>query len=527
MEEEAGVIANISFTPELDTEFSWINTFQGVKITKAKVIARGTFSANMNAYYNFSAADSVKKEIPTFFKKTWTQRYMLGTVPVYQRNTLSLKAEITAEAKSAIKADANANASASIEMGVNFNPETDSWDIIPLSPGFSKSVTVDVSLHGGVQGKIRLIPNIQVEFYRMLAADLSLEPILTGDIQAETIRKSDILQNRGYLASQLTLLDFSLEAEAFIGVSFGVFSKKTPVLKKTNVYISPKWMLFTLPKLAVTAAGGGKVGEPVTLTATTTDGINNPFDTGSIEWVVLPDNGTIISDGKTATFTAYEEDTYTIFFSGHSRLGDQIGRQFAYTEIMFSGSDNDQITISGMVTDFYGYPLSEVNIKLTLKSGDKTAISGDDGSYILSVSAKELPEHFVINAWKDEYVPSTIQVDKKIDVTEYTVNFKKMEEQTPDIVILEIEPDVHRLGDSDAKGSFNSQFQNEEAEDTTYERTFEIDDVHLSFSRGEISFLAKGVEKDGNKLFINNASATLNSSPEDGSFAPRHLRLMI
>jgi len=515
MEEEAGVSASISFTPELDTEISWIKSFQGIKITRAKVIARGTFSANIKAYYNFSASGSVEKEIPKFIIWRGTQRYMLGTVPVYQIITLSLKAELKAEAKSEIKAEANADASAGIEMGVIFNPETDSWDIIPLTPSFSKSLTVDVSLHGEVHGKVRLIPNIQVEFYRMLAADLSLEPILTSDIQAKTISKSDILQNRGYLASQLTQLDAALQAEAFIGVSFGVFSKKISLLEKFKFYTSPKWILFTLPKLEV-KGGSGKVGEPVTLTATATDGTNNPFDTGSIEWIVFPDKGILTPNGKSATFTATEEDTYTIFFSGHSRLGDPIGRQFAYTEITFSDSDNEQITISGMVTDYYGYPLSGIEIKLSLTSGNKTTLSGEDGSYTLSVSDKELPEHFVINAWKDGYVPSTRQVDKKTDVTEYPIDFK-MEEQTPDIVILEIEPDVYHLGDGRAEGTINSQFQKEK-DGTTYKRTFEIDDRHLDFSRGEISFLAKGVQNYDNKLIINDAKAILNSSPPDGSF---------
>ena len=407
IEEQAGVSAGVSFTPALNNRILWKKTPHGIEITGAEVIAKGTLSAYIDAYYNFSAAGSVEKEIPfPLFTRTFTTRYMLGAVPVYQRTTFSLKALISASAESEIKANANAKASAGIEMGVRYNIQTGAWDVIPLSPDFQKSFTADISVHGGVHGEVRLIPNIQVEFYRMLAADLSIEPFLAGDIQAETMGKADIIQGFGYLKTQLTQLDFYLQAEGFIGVSFGVFSKKTALLEKTKIYTSPKWMLFNLPKLEV-SGGSGKVGEPISLTAITTDGTNNPFDSGSIRWLVYPpDKGSVTEKSSslelddngnykisiTAEFVAKEEDTYTVFFSGNSKLGEPFGRQFAFTEISFSNNlsgewllDSTVITISqtGQQVDavYKTLPSSAEN-DYGWKSGDQAVYGTIEGQAI-------------------------------------------------------------------------------------------------------------------------------------------------
>jgi len=92
--------------------------------------------------------------------------------------------------------------------------------------------------------------------------------------------------------------------------------------------------LFSLPKLSA-SGGSGKVNESINLTATTTDGKNNPFKDGSIKWFVSPNKATV-SGGKAGTFTSGEEGSYTVFFSGHSYLGDPLARQFVSAEVSVS-----------------------------------------------------------------------------------------------------------------------------------------------------------------------------------------------
>ena len=331
--EKADVKASVTFEPKLDTKVAWeIKGWFPPKFTlnEARIIASGKLTAEIGATYNFKASGSVKKEIK-LFKKTYRTKYVVGGVPVFQDTTLSVKAVLSANASAKIKAEAVAKAIASVKFGIQWNPEKESWEYIK-EPGFSKSFTADISVHGKVVGEVRLIPNIEVKFYQSLAGNLSIEPFLTNTIAAETIGHADILENWGYLKTQLTQFDVALQAEAYASASLDLIFKEFQLLKKTKIWTSSKWVLFSLPKLSLKGASG-KVGESITLTATTKNGENNRFDEGSIDWDVTPDKATV-SGGKTGTFQSDEEGTYTVFFSGCGRnLPCKLGRQFTSAEV--------------------------------------------------------------------------------------------------------------------------------------------------------------------------------------------------
>jgi antitoxin component YwqK of YwqJK toxin-antitoxin module len=329
----------VTFEPQLKNHLVWkVDPFsKELLLAGVNVNINGTLTAGIGAEFNFDQAGSVTTQAIPVFSRSFTMRYFIGGVPVYQRNTLSLKVVLSAEASSKVHADAEAKTSVSVQMGAQLNFDG-TWALTPPSAEFDKSFIVNVSAHGQATGRIRLIPNLQVEFYRTLAVDGSVEPILVGEIAAEMIGKADIVESFGFLRTQLTQLDFTLQAETFMGVSFGIFSKKIPLLKKTQLGETRSWLLFSLPKLSV-SGGSGKVGEPITLTATTEDGVKNPFNEGSIRWNVYPNKGSI-SGGKTGTFVPSEEGSYTVFFSGHSRVGDPDGRQFASADVVV-GKKND------------------------------------------------------------------------------------------------------------------------------------------------------------------------------------------
>jgi antitoxin component YwqK of YwqJK toxin-antitoxin module len=344
--QEVSVEASVKFEPQLTTHITWKKDLLGNTIlTGAEVILRGALTAELSTSYDFKAAGSVKKEFPLFTTKIFTRRYIVGGVPVYQREVYSLKAELSVKADGKIKATAGAKASAGIEMGVRLNPQDGSWQTISPSTNFEKSVIADIKLHGGVYGEIRLIPNVWVEFYRVVAADLSIEPSATCEIEAALIPKGELLAEFGYAPTQLTKFDINLQTEAFVGVSVGIFSKKQPVLDKTKIWGSPQWLLFSLPKLSA-SGGSGKVNESINLTATTTDGKNNPFKDGSIKWFVSPNKATV-SGGKAGTFTSSNEGSYTVFFSGHGYLGDPLARQFVPVEVNVSKKTDQPQSTSG------------------------------------------------------------------------------------------------------------------------------------------------------------------------------------
>ncbi len=153
---------------------------------------------------------------------------------------------------------------------------------------------------------------------------------------------------------------------------------------------------------------------------------------------------------------------------------------------------------------------------MPLTENTQETFSGEDGRYKLSVPDKQLPDSFAILASGEEYVPDSRNITKTADTYKYVVDFS-MEKIPPDMIILEIEPALHHLGDGAYEGAINSQFQSG-AEGTGYTKTFDVNDFHLSFSKAEISLFAKGLQA-GNRLNINgNLIGYMSSSPSDGSF---------
>ncbi|MEK7991424.1 MAG: VWD domain-containing protein [Thiotrichaceae bacterium] len=337
--ESASVEASVTFTPSLNTDFEWKGgLFRDFTVTKARIVATGSLKAQLGAYYNFAASGSLTKEYK-IFKKTFTTRYLIGGVPVFQATTLSLNAELSASASSEIKAKAIANAIATLKLGVEWNPNTKNWENI-MDADFTRSFTADISVHGKVVGSVRLIPNIKVRFYKVVTGNLSVEPFLTGTIAAESVSHADILESWGYSKTQLTRFDADLQAQAFVSASLDLFFRNFVVLGKTQIWESPKWVLFSLPTLKLSNASG-EVNESISLNASTEDGTRNPFNDGSISWDVYPPNKASVSGSKKGTFTASEEGSYTIFFSGNSRIPGKLGRQFTSATVTVGPEEED------------------------------------------------------------------------------------------------------------------------------------------------------------------------------------------
>ncbi len=383
--EEVEIKTSISFQPSVAIGFGWKMGESGPILTRGKLKVKGQLNANLDVNYNFKSSDSVHKEIRAIGgKKVFTMRYLIGGVPVYQRNILTVDAIIDASASSAIEANISADASATVEMGAEFDPQTNSWKITSPSLEFEKSLTEDIHLQGSVSGKVRFIPNLKTEFYRMVAGDVSIEPIVTGDISAETLGHADLLDQWGYLKTQLTQFDIHFQLEAFVGFSAGMFSKKFPLLAKTKVWESPNWLLFSLPQLSV-GGGSGKVGEPIVLAAKTTNGENNPFNEGSVQWNVYPPGKATVSGGKTGSFTATEDGTYTVFFSGASRIPAPLGRQFAQAEVSV-GKNNLSKSAHGIPdnTKTMQHNIPDNTQTMTLGAKDRCykGAAGEHGGYV-------------------------------------------------------------------------------------------------------------------------------------------------
>ncbi len=372
----------VSFEPDVAPKFLWKLDPTTNKPVPAgvRLHIKGTLTAGIKAEFNFEEAGSVEKEVP-IFKRIYRSTYWINGVPIYLVSTLSLKAVLSANASTKIHANAEATVSARLETGAQLNLDQ-TWKLSPPTTEFDKSFTVDVSAHGQVVGKVRLIPTLQIAYYPLrvllvplaVAVDASIEPILMGEVAADTIGKADLLEQLGFLKTQLTQLDFTLQEETFMGISMTVFRKTFPLLKKTQLGKTRSWVLFSLPQLSV-AGGSGKKDEPIKLVATTTDGINNPFNESSVQWDVYPPGKATVSGGKTGSFTASEEGTYTVFFSGASRIPAPLGRQFAVGEVSVGKKEEDKPSI----------PLEGITVQVSSNNADGCGVGWfDTGMDILA-----------------------------------------------------------------------------------------------------------------------------------------------
>jgi hypothetical protein len=323
----------VSFTPKLETSLKWTTGPAGVALQKGKLMASGTLTIDANAIYNFNASATFTKDV-TFdvFKRTYTSMYFVGAVPVYQQITFTLGAHLEANATAAVKANANANFSETVAFGVQYNAATQAWETIAPTTSNTSALTATLNANGGVTSQLRLIPNVEVKFYTAAAANLSVEPVLLGNIQASAIANANFLT--GYFPpgiTQLTSFDASLNAQCFVGANLQFLGATIPTLSKTQVCDIPVANFFSLPTLALTSKAQANATN--LLTATITDGVNDPFSDGSIKWTVYPADAGTISPGagqpRQALFAFNTGKTSaTIFFSGYGRLGE-LGRQFA------------------------------------------------------------------------------------------------------------------------------------------------------------------------------------------------------
>ncbi len=298
---------DFDFKPEFTTDLEM--NAGGIKT--AKVVATGTLSMEALARYTFGASASWTPEPVEVFSHSWKAIYSIGSVPVYQKITLSLELQVTASAIAAIEATASAGASTMIQVGASYN-ESDGWTPI-AGFGFDRWAEADIGFVGGAEAELRLIPKVAVEFYETIAGSITIEPSISGQLAAE-----DTLVEPCF---PIELTDFSVDLEAEANVAIDLTWFDDFELFGATVWQSDKWVLFSLPTIELGAVGAG----PVTITADVTNGVLNEFDLGSVDWRLEPATATLtprVGDPLTAQLQCSEEgDTYTVTFSGHGILG--------------------------------------------------------------------------------------------------------------------------------------------------------------------------------------------------------------
>ena len=333
--EEVSFKATVDFTPSLQSELSWSPT-RG--ITSGKLIASGTLSVDLNAAYNFKAAASYNPTPVVLSTKTYTSLYFVGEVPVYQVVTLTITSKITASASAAINAVTDAKASQTVTVGVNYNPASGQWEPV-LDSSSSQSLTAQLNINGGVKAQVRLIPEVKVTYYKVVSGTLSVEPYLDGTIQETQISSDPVLL--AALAPNImepSQFDVNFGVQSNISVNMSALWRHIKLLSPTTI-ATKTYPLLSLPSLQLQSIDSStlKIGQAQTLTLSIINGVNNNFNTDSIQWQVIPATAGSITSQKcksyligytcTASLTPQKASKFNVLASGYGILGE-VARQY-------------------------------------------------------------------------------------------------------------------------------------------------------------------------------------------------------
>ncbi len=326
------------FEPQLITTAEWGET-TAKELDSAEVGVIGSLSFTAQVQYDFTTAGVATKKF-TLFKRVWKSNYSVGPVPVYQEITLSMDVEASASAEGAIKAGTQANLTETVEVGARYDGS--SWTPY-ITHGEANSLTASLDVVGSATGSVRLIPKIEVKFYEVSGAVITVEPIIRSNLTLEetTDNASFLAAHQNHL-TEMSTFDTALELKSAVEVALESLSSDWDELALTCV-LGPDFCterfeprtLYSLPELALSTVNSTETRTELRMQIT--DGTGNPFSQGSINWEVFPSDDASIAPGActksgsitncNAVFSPGVEEEYSIFASGYGRLGEK-GRRF-------------------------------------------------------------------------------------------------------------------------------------------------------------------------------------------------------
>jgi hypothetical protein len=349
------------FEPNLNTNmrigWNWLPPYP--KLKSAEFSATGKLSMEARATYNFDAAGNVEKEVK-IFEKTYTSVFSVGVVPVYQEVILSLTGTFEAKAEAAIKAEAWGKLEQEIGVGIKFDGS--SWKpFVKNDTNTDSSLTLNIA--GKASAEIRLIPKVEVKYYKVVGGYLTAEPFLQSNFATETVTDNPFIQAE-LLSQGVSPFNLS-ELNAFIGMECNIGLTLPSIIEKIGGdAFGPKCVLgtedclvnfgrlylFDVPVLSLGRTSAGNVVQLTAADGKLTPVTPNLFDPNSVHWYVVPDSSSVAAatitpngctkSGSTTTCKATfmpasgaSAEEYTIFASGHGALGE-IARQ--YKEIKLS-----------------------------------------------------------------------------------------------------------------------------------------------------------------------------------------------
>jgi len=326
----------IDFTPTLTIETEVVDG----DVASAEISVKGRLDFNVTSKFLYTAAITKEYDIKNIIpKKKYYKMYLLGGIPVYQEITFTLDAKLDAKAHGEINATSVLDTS--FEMAVGMTYDGNKWTDIDSTPKVKKEYRASFGVAGGVEVNVRLIPNIEVTFYKVATAGFSVEPWLKGTLAASGSATvyTDFQESDAMAIYGLNDLNITAGLEGKVYASLKVWKitlAKYPESGKKSIF-NPKLSIFNIPAIKLDDNKNGICsGLPYQLNATIINPdslISNDFVNSTIEWKVFPEIGASITptsvDKLGATFEFSKKGEFTVYMIGNSEKLGKYGQQYA------------------------------------------------------------------------------------------------------------------------------------------------------------------------------------------------------
>ena len=348
--------AGIGFSPDFDI-FVQIDGFE---VEHALTQVTGELKLENTLLFLASSSSDVDKT-KTLFSKKFIKIIMAGTVPIVVSGKLQLDGHISAGISGEVSLEALAESSLTVSAGVEYKDGEFNY-IDNAETTYKFEVIGDAG--ATIAGELRLIPELDISFYRVVGAEMTLEPYVFSEATLEGQFKAVFDNN---FADATANYRFS-ELKAGIAMDASITSKFGIIIDNRTIGIEATWdndgaailgpyYLVSLPSAEISTLSAASPTNGLLLDLETTSGTlgfvkDNRVVNGY--WQVYPEDSstTFSASGSGARFDYSTDAEYELRYVYYSELGSFI-RQYENFDVDLSDSDNDGL--NNQYENFYSF----------------------------------------------------------------------------------------------------------------------------------------------------------------------------
>ena len=307
-----------------------------------------------------SSDGNISQSETTLFSKEFTKTIMVDTVPIVISGDLDLSAELQGNIAAAVDMETLTESSITVSAGVEYENGEFTY-IDDAETTYKFKVTGDTG--ASIAGELRLIPDINISFYRVAAAEITLEPYVFSESTLEGEFKAMVDNNFADATANYRFSEFSagVAMDAAIAAKFGI------ILDDRTIGAEDEWdnsgnpifdpgYLVSLPSAEISTLSAASPTNGLLLGLETISGILGFADNRVINgyWQVYPDDSSVTfsANGDNVHFDYSTDAEYELRYVFYSELGSFI-RQYQSLEVNLSDEDGDGL--NNQYENFYSF----------------------------------------------------------------------------------------------------------------------------------------------------------------------------